>query len=218
MWQLCGACFASLPSDCERTVNAIAIRLVADAMINSTTQIKHKLSKTGLMELLEHLRRQFAYDAWANREVLAGLKMTVKMTELKMTELKMSDRPSPRPLQLLAHILSAERLWLERILQQPQSLPVWPDFTLEQCETQIADLAQRWQEYLCQLSTAALADKVAYKNSRGEPWASTVEDVLTHVTLHSAYHRGQIASQLRAGGETPAYTDYIHAIRQDLIE
>ena len=130
------------------------------------------------MELLEHLRRQFAYDAWANREVLAGL---------KMTELKMSDRPSPRPLQLLAHILSAERLWLERILQQPQSLPVWPDFTVEQCETHIADLAQRWQEYLCQLSAAALADKVAYKNSKGEPWASTVEDVLTHVTLHSAY-------------------------------
>ncbi len=26
------------------------------------------------MELLEHLRRQFAYDEWANREVLAGLK------------------------------------------------------------------------------------------------------------------------------------------------
>ncbi len=166
------------------------------------------------MELLEHLRRQFAYDAWANREVLAGL----KMTELKMTELKMTARPSPRPLQLLAHILSAERLWLERILQQPQSLPVWPDFTVEQCETHIADLAQRWQEYLCQLSAAALADKVAYKNSKGEPWASTVEDVLTHVTLHSAYHRGQIASQLRAGGETPAYTDYIHAARQDLIE
>lgn len=180
------------------------MRLVADAMINCTAHIKHKLSKTGLMELLEHLRRQFAYDAWANREVLAGLKM--------------SDRPIPRPLLLLAHILSAERLWLERILQQPQSLPVWPDFTLEQCGTQIADLAQRWQEYLGRLSAAALADKVAYKNSKGEPWASTVEDVLTHVTLHSAYHRGQIASQVGAGGETPAYTDFIHAARQGLIE
>src|SRR5260370_33973274 len=118
------------------------------------------------MDLLEHLRRQFAYDAWANRKVLAGFRT--------------SSHPAPRPRQLLAHILSAERLWLERILQQPQSFPVWPDFTVEQCETQIADLAQRWQEYLCQLSAAALADKVAYKNSKGEPWASTVEDVLTH--------------------------------------
>lgn len=156
------------------------------------------------MELIEHLRRQFSYDAWANREVLAGLRA--------------SPRPSPRPLQLLAHILSAERLWLERIRKQPQSLPVWPDFTFDQCEAQIAELALLRREYLAQLSPNWLSEKVAYKNSKGEPWTSTVEDVLTHVLLHSAYHRGQIASQVRAGGEQPAYTDFIHAVRQGLIE
>jgi uncharacterized damage-inducible protein DinB len=156
------------------------------------------------MELIEHLRRQFAYDAWANREVLAGLKS--------------SQRPAARPLQLLAHILSAERLWLERIRNQPQSLPVWPDLTAEQCAEHITELAQLWTKFLGQLSPAGLSDKVTYKNSKGEPWTSTVEDVLTHVLLHSAYHRGQIASQVRAGGEQPAYTDYIHAVRQGLIE
>jgi uncharacterized damage-inducible protein DinB len=156
------------------------------------------------MELPEHLRRQFAYDAWANREVLATLSA--------------SARPTARPLQLLAHILSAERLWLERIRKQPQSLPVWPDFTLEQCEAQIAELARLWGEYLSQLSDAELSEKVTYKNSKGEPWTSTVEDILTHVVLHSAYHRGQIATQVRAGGEQPAYTDFIHAARQGLVE
>jgi len=156
------------------------------------------------MELPEHLRRQFAYDAWANREVLATLSA--------------SARPTARPLQLLAHILSAERLWLERIRRQPQSLPVWPDFTLEQCEAQIAELARLWGEYLSQLSDAELSEKVTYKNSKGEPWTSTVEDILTHVVLHSAYHRGQIATQVRAGGEQPAYTDFIHAARQGLVE
>jgi uncharacterized damage-inducible protein DinB len=156
------------------------------------------------MELIEHLRRQFAYDAWANREVLARLKS--------------SPRPAARPLQLLAHILSAERLWLQRIRRQPQSLPVWPDFTFEQCDEHITELAQLWREYLRQLSSTGLAEKIAYKNSKGEPWTSTVEDVLTHALLHSAYHRGQIASQVRAGGEQPAYTDYIHAVRKGLIE
>ena len=156
------------------------------------------------MELLEHLRRQFAYDAWANREVLIALSA--------------SPRPSARPEQLLAHILSAERLWLERIRKQPQSLPVWPDFTLDQCQAQIADLALLWREFLDQLSPAGLSEKIIYKNSKGEPWTSTVEDILTHVVLHSAYHRGQIAGQVRAGGEQPAYTDFIHAARQGLIE
>jgi uncharacterized damage-inducible protein DinB len=156
------------------------------------------------MELLEHLRRQFTYDEWANREVLAALSS--------------SAHCAARARQLLAHILSAERLWLERIQRQPQSLPVWPDSSLDQCEAQIAELATLWQECFRQLSVVRLSDTVAYQNSKGEPWTSTVEDILTHVLLHSAYHRGQIAAQVRAGGDQPASTDFIHAVRQGLIE
>jgi uncharacterized damage-inducible protein DinB len=156
------------------------------------------------MELLEHLRRQFAYNEWANREVLAGLKA--------------SPDPPIRPRQLLAHILSAERLWLERIRQQPQSLSVWPDSTFDQNEQQIIDLARLWSEFLGQISPPGLSETVVYKNTKGEPWTSSVEDILTHVLLHSAYHRGQIASLVRAGGEQPAYTDFIHAVRQGLVE
>ena len=156
------------------------------------------------MELVEYLRRQFVYDDWANHEVLRQL----------------SSRASSaaRPLQLLAHILSAERLWLDRIRNQPQSLPVWPDSTINECEAQIAELARLWREMLSQLSPEGLSERITYKNSKGEPWTSAVEDILTHVVLHSAYHRGQIASLVRAGGEQPAYTDFIHAVRQGLVE
>jgi uncharacterized damage-inducible protein DinB len=156
------------------------------------------------MELLEHLRRQFAYDAWANREVLAALTA--------------ATRPAAKPRQLLAHILSAQRLWLERIRKQPQSLPVWPDFSLDRCEAQIGELASLWRDFLGRLSPTGLSEKVAYQNSKGEPWNSTVEDILTHVLLHSAYHRGQIAVQMRNAGEQPAHTDFIQAARQGLIE
>jgi uncharacterized damage-inducible protein DinB len=158
------------------------------------------------MEMIGHLRRQFAYDAWANSEVLAGLGANSSL------------HSSAQPRRLLAHILSAERLWLERIRNQAQSLPVWPDLSLEQCQAQVDELPQLWRDFLSQLSDAELTEKVTYKNSKGEPWTSTVEDILTHVVLHSAYHRGQIASLVRAGGEQPAYTDFIHAARQGLIE
>ncbi|MFZ0816847.1 MAG: DinB family protein [Candidatus Sulfotelmatobacter sp.] len=156
------------------------------------------------MELLDHLGRQFTYDEWANREVLAGLRA--------------STQSPARTLQLLAHVLSAERLWLERLKQQPQSLPVWPDFTFAKCEEQITELGRLWRDYLGHLSAAGLSKTISYQNSKGEPWASTVEDVLTHVVLHSAYHRGQIASLIRGAGEQPAYTDFIHAARQGLIK
>ena len=156
------------------------------------------------MELVDYFRRQFAYDAWANREVLAVVRA--------------SAQAQSRPLQLMAHILSAERLWLERLQQRPQSLPVWPEFNLEQGEAQAAELGRLWNNYLDEMSPASLSKTVSYKNSKGEPWTSAVQDVLTHVLMHSAYHRGQIASHMRASGQTPAYTDFIHAVRQGLIK
>jgi uncharacterized damage-inducible protein DinB len=146
---------------------------------------------------LQHL---FNYDEWANREILTVLKKS----------------GTDRSRKLLAHILSAERLWLERIQQKPQSIAVWPDPSLERCEKEFDDLAAAWKRYL--QSEADLERTVTYKNSKGEPWSSRVEDILLHVITHSAYHRGQIAADLRAAGIQPAYTDFIHGVRQGLVE
>jgi uncharacterized damage-inducible protein DinB len=153
--------------------------------------------------LIHHFRRQFQYDAWANREVL--------------TAVRASRASAARSVQLLAHIVSAELLWLERLRQEPQTQPVWPEWGLEQCEARSVEVAELWRKYLDALASDDLTKTVSYKNSKGEPWTSTVEDVVTHVLLHSAYHRGQIASFMRARGDTPAYTDFIHAVRQGLI-
>jgi uncharacterized damage-inducible protein DinB len=154
-------------------------------------------------DLIHHLRRQFEYDAWANREVL--------------TIIRGSRASAARSLQLLAHIVSAELLWLERLQHQPQSQPVWPEWGLEQCEARSMEIGDLWRKYLGGLAPDDLSKTVSYKNSKGEPWTSTVEDVVTHVLLHSAYHRGQIASFVRTSGDTPAYTDFIHAVRQGLF-
>ena len=156
------------------------------------------------MNIADYMRRQFAYSEWANREVLAAIRA--------------SSDASGRSLQLMAHVLSAERLWLERLKQQPQSLPVWPALDLQQCEAQAAELGRLWREYLELITAGDLAQSVSYKNSKGEAWTSTVLDILTHVVMHSAYHRGQVASHMRTTGQTPAYTDFIHAVRQGLVK
>lgn len=170
----------------------------------------HQRSKELLkLELLGYFRRQFEYDAWANREVLVAIQRISPSG---------SETPLTRSLQLLAHILSAERLWLERLAAQRQSLPVWPEFLFDQCEAHIEDLSGLWRDYFSQHTSSVLSEKITYKNSKGESWSSTVQDVLTHVLLHSAYHRGQIASQMRTAGHTPAYTDFIHSVRTGSFE
>lgn len=154
--------------------------------------------------MLAHIRRLFAYDAWANREVLAAL------AEPK--------DPPARSMKYLAHILSAERLWLERLLLQKQTYPVWPQFTVEQCRREVAELPGLWENYLSSLGEAGLSRTLSYTNTEGKRWTSQKQDILLHVVMHSAYHRGQIASDMRAAGCTPAYTDFIHAVRQGLAE
>jgi hypothetical protein len=48
----------------------------------------------------------------------------------------------------MAHILSAQYVWFDRLTQQEQTFPVWPNFTLAQCEAEAAKLALLWKNYL----------------------------------------------------------------------
>ncbi len=145
------------------------------------------------------LKRLFEYDGWANREALASLRA--------------APPTPPRGLKLMGHIVAAELLWHARLVGERAALPVWPDLSPGQCETWLGDLAQLWTKYLERTVPARLGERVAYTNTKGESFASSVEDVLTHVVIHSAYHRGQIAADVRAAGHQPAYTDFIHAAR-----
>ena len=156
------------------------------------------------MNMIQHLQRFFVYDDWANHEVL--------------TSLEGLDAAPPRSVKLLAHIVSVERLWLERLLLQKQTYPVWPDFSLHQCKLEVAAMPRLWKAYLASLKEENLTRSLTYKNSKGESWTNQKQDIAMHVIMHSAYHRGQIAADMRANGHTPAYTDFIHGVRQGLVE
>ena len=159
------------------------------------------------MDRLDHLRRLFAHDAWANREALASV-----------TGPKAAAGPPAQALRILAHVLGAERVWLDRLQGGKPSIAVWPEAPLDRLRSDLDDMARRWEDYLDDLAPADLDREIEYVNSKGEPWKSKVGDVLTHVALHSTYHRGQIASHVRASGGEPAYTDFIHAARRGLLE
>src|SRR6202795_4020078 len=153
-----------------------------------------------VVNLADYLRRQFSYDEWANREVLNAIRT--------------AGGANQRSLQLMSHILAAELVWLERLTHQPQSVPVWPEPDLAQCEAQAGHLGGRCLEFLDLLTAGAVSQSITYKNTKGEEWTSTIVDVLTHVVIHSAYHRGQIASHSPATGDT----HFIHGVRQGLVK
>ncbi len=116
----------------------------------------------------------------------------------------------------MAHIVGAEYLWLARLEGKPAPMAVWPELGVDACREKVTALARLWPEFL-EAHRTSLGDTVSYVNTKGEAWTSTVEEILTHVTVHSAYHRGQIASDVRQAGMAPAFTDYIHAVRQGFV-
>jgi uncharacterized damage-inducible protein DinB len=150
---------------------------------------------------MARLERLLRYGMWANEETLRSLRQ--------------GSQPA-KSVRWMGHIIGAELLWLARMQGRPSELAVWPDLTVEQCEARMRQLPQALNSALAELSQAP-ERPVTYTNSVGEAWTSTVEDILTHLVTHSAYHRGQIASDLRNAGQEPAYTDYIHAVRQNFI-
>jgi uncharacterized damage-inducible protein DinB len=95
---------------------------------------------------------------------------------------------------------------------------VWPQLSLAECHEHADRLYQVWSRYLPNLDDGRLSASVNYRNSKGEPWTSSVQDILLQVVTHAPHHRGQIAADMRASGYTPAATDYILAVRQGLIK
>ena len=152
--------------------------------------------------LLEHLGRQLAYDDWANREVLGVVRAA----------------PSPEADKLFAHLVATQFLWLDRIAHRPQRCAVWPVWSASESGARLDELTGVWRNFLRGLDPHALATEVSYVNTKGQHFTSTVGDILAHVLLHGAYHRGQIASAHRRTGTEPAYTDFIHAIREGCLD
>ena len=150
--------------------------------------------------MLGYLREMFLFDDWANREALRSLQEM--------------EHPPERARKVMAHIVAAELLWMDRLQQATQEAAVWPEFGLEDCERQLPELRRAWEQYLAELDDADLNIEIAYTNSQGEHYRNEVRDILMHVLMHGVYHRGQIAAAVRDRAGEPAYTDFIEAVRK----
>lgn len=148
---------------------------------------------------MQHLSKLVSHLAWADDRVLATLRS--------------ATGPDPACLELFAHVLATEHVWLARLKGAAPHHPTWPALTLEQCAALVQTNQRELGAYVAALVPADLSRGVSYTNSAGQAFTSSVEDILLQVCLHGVYHRGQIAWVLRRGGGVPMPTDYIALVR-----
>ncbi len=150
---------------------------------------------------LAGLQRLARYDAWANRHLADALR-----------------DEHHTPIRLLAHAAESELVWLRRIEgTQPSSRTAdfWPDLNADDCRTLVEQAAEALGHFVDVLGAEQLQQHAVYRNSKGVEYRTPIADVLTHILLHSHYHRGQAAAALRALDVDPPWTDFIAFARKE---
>jgi uncharacterized damage-inducible protein DinB len=149
-------------------------------------------------------------------ELLLRLLAHMRWADTLVADALVADAsPDPTAVRLFGHIAAVEHLWYSRIQERPAEVAVWPTLTIAESRSLAQQHADRFDQLVTEADDQTLARRVRYRNSAGRTYQSTVADIVTHVSMHGGYHRGQIARQLRAAGREPPYTDYIEFTRRD---
>ena len=162
-----------------------------------------------LPTLVEQYQRWFEYEKDSHRLVLASL-------DTVPSEGRGSE-PFRKALSIMGHIIAARRAWLHRFEPSTFKRPteLFPtNATRESLEADLATMERDWLGYFERLDDTELARAFDYTTTEGTKFRSIVTDVLTQLYGHSLYHRGQIASLVRAAGGEPARTDFIFWTRE----
>jgi uncharacterized damage-inducible protein DinB len=143
-----------------------------------------------------YFKTLFEHEHWANLKVLESIVS--------------ADEIAQKAIEIFSHTIAAQRIWLDRINGIKTDLKVWEVFEtqimLELLEINYADVNKL-------IDTQDLEQLIIYQNSKGEHFTSTISQILTHLSLHASYHRGQVVMLLKNHVSTLPATDYILYIR-----
>ncbi len=143
----------------------------------------------------DHLIQLLDYELWANQRLIEALD-TLK-------------NPPARAVALMGHILSAQHVWFGRITHEHAFVAIWEDipvsWMIETAERQHRQISS----YVSSLKETELLDLIEYVNTKDITYKSSLLNILTHLSQHSAYHRGQVVQLIRPLVNEAPLTDFI---------
>lgn len=113
----------------------------------------------------------------------------------------------------MSHIIDAQILWLCRIKNTVSDISVWKTYSKSEISESLNNSGSDLKEFINNITDNDLDNVIDYTNTKGEKFKSTLKEILTHLLLHSAYHRGQIILLIKPLVASLPITDYIHFTR-----
>jgi uncharacterized damage-inducible protein DinB len=147
----------------------------------------------------------YDYNYWANRRILD--------TAARASEAQLGQAHNWGSVHdTLVHTLSAEWIWRMRCAEgvSPTAGLRHADLpTLEAVRLRWEAEEQAMRSFLAGLGDADLARIVEYKNTRGQPNAFPLGQLLVHIVNHGTQHRSEAAFVLTEFGHSPGEMDYL---------
>jgi uncharacterized damage-inducible protein DinB len=145
-----------------------------------------------------HFVKLFHFEYWANKKVLDQL-------------LSNSNCPE-KAISLFSHVLFAHKVWLVRLGSSQED--VRDDYK----KTELFNvLDNNYVELISNIKKQTDLNRIiSYTNLKGNAHNNSVIDILSHLVVHGAYHRGQIVQLLKQVTQESIVTDYIAYARLEL--
>ncbi len=151
------------------------------------------------------LERIFSYKAKANAEILAAMQQF--------------DNASPAKeiaLRVLSHTYAVDRIFAANMTGAEHGYtspnPIQTP-SLAELAAAIKTSDQWYVNYISLLDDTQLAERIDFTFTDGLPGRMSREEMLTHVTVHGEYHRGQISLMMMENSITPpgdGFTTFLH--------
>ncbi|UHG89989.1 DinB family protein [Spirosoma oryzicola] len=135
------------------------------------------------------------YELWANQRIINVLEGL--------------DNPPARAVAVMGHILYAQQIWFGRFTKEPTFVAIWEDVPVSWMGETAERQHRKMVSYLNALAEPELLQSFDYVTSKDEPFHSTLIDILTHMSHHAAYHRGQVVQLIRPLIKEAPVTDFI---------
>ena len=159
------------------------------------------------MSAIDLLRTLFAYQAWANAELLE------KMENLD-PERHRAERHAAVRLINHAHVVAqifAAHLVGRKHNFSADNTPDTP--ALDDLRVAVAGSDRWYLDYLDEATPRLLSESVAFAFTDGDKGYMSREEMLTHVVIHGGYHRGEVGrimAQLSIELPWDTFAVYLH--------
>lgn len=120
--------------------------------------------------------------------------------------LNANPNSSEKAKTLMSHLLNALEIWVSRVQEREPEVGVWDLHAPER----LHELNRKCHDTIfLLLETGNLKRVHTYTNSAGKSFNNSLDEILTHLIIHSAHHRAQIATCWSSAGIEPPSGDFI---------